>query len=131
MGLFDFSSGPISDPTYDPFKPLVIGCAFNSHLLKNESLSGRALALASTLTGTGYTIGDFDASILDELVQRGHDQLADRVDARLVSSGRSLQEEEKPVTDVARRSQLVKDACDRFRTTALPQLFKFGIVTNA
>ena len=131
MGLFDFSSGPISDQTYDASKPLVIGCAFNSQLLKNESLSGRALALASTLTGTGYTIGDFDASILDELVQRGHDQLADRVDARLVSSGRSLQEEEKPVTDVARRSQLVKDACDRFRTTALPQLFKLGIVTNA
>ena len=85
--------------------------------------------MASTVTGTGHTLGDFDAAILHELADGGSDGLAKRVDARLAESGRSLQQEGKPVTDSAARQKLVEDACNAFTTTSLPQLTQLGIVS--
>jgi hypothetical protein len=66
------------------------------------------VALASEATGTGHMLGDFDAAILHELVERGRDGLAARVETRLAGSGRSLQQNGQPVTDAAARKQIVE-----------------------
>ena len=79
----------------------------------------------------GHTLGDFDAAILHELVERGREGLAGRVETRLAGSGRSLQQNGQPVTDPATRAKLVTDACNAFLTGSLPQLAKLGIVTTA
>ena len=99
-------------------------------MLQSDSLGGRAIALASETTGTGHTLGDFDAAILHELVERGREGLAGRVETRLAGSGRSLQQNGQPVTDPATRAKLVTDACNAFLTGSLPQLAKLGIVTT-
>jgi hypothetical protein len=101
---------------------------FNRALLATESLGGRSLALASTTTGTAHTLGDLDAAILHELVERGADGLAGRVDGRLAASGRALQRDGKAVTDAAQRLALVETACTAFRTHSLPQLERLGII---
>ncbi len=104
---------------------------FNRAVLASDALGGRPVALASVATGTGHTLGDFDAAILHELTSGGADGLVQRVDARLTGSGRLLQQEGKPVTDPAARQQLVESACTAFTSTSLPQLSQLGIVSNA
>ena len=92
-------------------------------------MGGRSLALASTLSGTGHSLGDLDAAILHELVERGRDGLALRVVARLEASGRTLQQNGQPVSDASQRSRLVEEACQAFIATSLPELVRLGIVT--
>jgi hypothetical protein len=87
------------------------------------------LALASVLTGTGHSVGDLDAAILDELTARGREGLAARVAKRLEASGRTIQQNGQPVNDEAKRSQLVEEACQAFISTSLPELARLGIVT--
>jgi hypothetical protein len=89
------------------------------------------VALASPVTGTGHTLGDFDAAILHELVERGSEGLAGRVATRLAGSGRSLQREGKPVTDSAEQQRIIEEACRNFMATALPQFVRLGICTPA
>ena len=95
--------------------------------LQTDSLGGRTLALASELSGTGYSLGDFDAAILHELVEGSRKGLADRVAGRLVASGRTLQQNGQPVTDAAIRGGLVEEACRAFISKSLPELIRLGI----
>jgi SAM-dependent methyltransferase len=131
MGLFDVTAGPVSGPPAGTDGGLRLSLPFNEAILRADSLGGRPLALASTASGTGHTLGDFDAAILDELSSRGREGLADRVDTRLTGSGRSLQQNGQPVTDAAVRKELVTKACDAFLATSLPQLAALGIVSRA
>jgi hypothetical protein len=100
-------------------------------VLAADALAGRTVALASPGSGTGHTLGDFDAAILHELVAGGADGLASRIDARLTAAGRTLQKDGKTVTDPTERQALVRTACDAFRATSLPQLARLGIVASA
>jgi SAM-dependent methyltransferase len=104
---------------------------FNSALLDSESLGGRPVALASEVSGTGHSLGDFDAAILHELSTGGRSGLAKRVEERLTGSGRSLQQNGQPVNDPKARGELVEKACEAFVTTSLPQLAALGIVETA
>jgi SAM-dependent methyltransferase len=131
MGLFDIASGPTENRPADPSKKVAIPCPFNRSVLASDALGGRPVALASRSTGTGHSLGDFDAAILHELVERGSEGITTRVDSRLIASGRSLQKDGKPVTDAAERLTLVEQACDAFVKTSLPQLVRLGIVTKA
>ena len=128
MGMFEVTSGELPPRPEAVDGGVTIPSAFNRAIVAEESLSGRPLALASTLTGTGHAMGDFDAAILDEIVQRGRDGLTTRVDARLAASGRMLQKDGNPVSDESQRRQLVDGACTAFLGTALPELLRLGIV---
>jgi SAM-dependent methyltransferase len=129
MGMFDITAGPIGEAPAASSDAISIASPFNRTLLETDSLGGRSLALASTLTGTGHSIGDLDAAILHELSAHGRDGLASRVAKRLEASGRTLQQNGQPVNDAATRSQLVEEACRAFISTSLPELTRLGIVT--
>lgn len=131
MSMFDVVGGPLPSapaPVPDTFK---LSHGFNRAILNAEALGGRAVALASEATGTGHVLSDFDAAILHELVERGRDGLADRVETRLAGSGRSLQQNGQPVTDPAARKQIVEQACSHFLGNTLPVLAQFGIISKA
>jgi hypothetical protein len=83
MGLFDISTGLVRKHAGSGSGSVSVPAAFSRGLLAQESLSGRPLALASDMTGTGHSVGDLDAAILHELVEGGAEGLAGRVDARL------------------------------------------------
>lgn len=129
MGMFDITAGAIGEAPAAPSDAVSIASPFNRALLEADSLGGRSLALASTLTGTGHSVGDLDAAILHELSVRGRDGLASRVAKRLEASGRTLQQNGQPVNDAAKRSQLVEEACQAFIRMSLPELVRLGIVT--
>jgi len=131
MGLFDVTAGPVVNAAAGLAGNVRLANPFNAAMLHSESLGGRAIALASERTGTGHSLGDFDAAILHEFVERGRDGLAGRVETRLVGSGRALQQNGQPVNDPETRSKLVVEACDAFLDTSLPQLAGFGIVVPA
>ena len=130
-GLFDLAAGAVpAAPAHAPDR-VTLPCPFNRAVLASDALGGRPVALASTTTGTGHSIGDLDAAILLELVEGGPDGLADRVNARLTASGRSLQRDGKPVVDSAERVRLVQESCTAFRGTSLPQLVQLGVAVGA
>jgi hypothetical protein len=129
MGLFDVTAGVVGEAPAAPADIVTIPHPFNRTLLESDALGGRSVALASTLTGTGHSVGDLDAAILHELTERGRDGLAARVATRLETSGRTIQQDGKPVNDAAKRNQLVEDACQTFFRTGLPELVRLGIVT--
>jgi hypothetical protein len=130
MSMFDVMGGPlpVPAPVPDTFK---LSHGFNRAILNAEALGGRVVALASETTGTGHVLSDFDAAILHELVERGRDGLADRVESRLAGSGRSLQQNGQPVTDPAARKQIIEQACSHFLGNTLPVLAQFGIISKA
>jgi len=131
MGLFDVAAGPVISQSAHVSATVSLASPFNRAILATDALGGRPVALASGTTGTGHSLGDFDAAILHELLEQGSAGLVARVDERLAKSGRSLQKEGKPVADAAERLQLVEQACDAFVKTSLPQLVRLGIVTKA
>jgi SAM-dependent methyltransferase len=128
MGLFDITAGQMGEAPATLSAPVTIAHPFNKAVLAADSLGGRSLALASTLSGTGHSLGDLDAAILHELVERGRDGLASRIAARLEASGRTLQQNGQPVSDASQRSRLVEEACQSFIDTSLPELVRLGIV---
>jgi SAM-dependent methyltransferase len=128
MGLFDITAGPVGSTVVDINGAIRLRSGFNRTVLATDSLGGRPVALASETSGTGHTLGDFDAAILHELVERGRDGLAHRVDMRLTTSGRSLQRDGKAVVDPAERQKLVQQACDAFVSSSLPHLARLGIL---
>jgi SAM-dependent methyltransferase len=129
MGLFDITAAALVEAPADLPDGVSIAHPFNRAVLESDALGGRALALASVLTGTGHSVGDLDAAILLELTAGGRDGLAARVIKRLEASGRTLQQNGQPVNDAALRSQLVDEACQTFIRTSLPELVRLGIVT--
>jgi hypothetical protein len=133
MGLFDITAGPVDGPARAVAEPerIRIPGGFNRAVLAADALGGRPVALASEATGTGHTLGDLDAAILLELAEGGSTGLAERVDARLVRGGRSLQRDGQPVNDPAERTALVGQACDAFRANLLPGIMRLGIATEA
>ena len=128
MGLFDITAAAVGAAPATPPITISLTHPFNRALLESDALGGRPLALASGLSGTGHSLGDLDAAILHELVERGRDGLAERLATRLDASGRTLQKDGKPVSDVTQRSQLVEEACKAFISTSLPELIRLGIV---
>jgi len=128
MGLFDVTPAAVGPRPDDRSGGYSVPHAFNRALLAADALGGRPLALASLLTGTGHAIGDLDAAILDELVERGREGLADRVAARLEAVGRTLLQDGKPVEQADERRRLVQAACDAFFETSLAQTIRLGIV---
>ena len=128
MGMFDITAGQMGEAPATLSASVTIAHPFNQAVLAADSLGGRSLALASTLSGTGHSLGDLDAAILHELVERGRDGLASRVAARLGASGRTLQQNGQPVSDASQRSRLVEEACQSFIDTSLPELVRLGIV---
>ena len=128
MGLFDVSASPVLSAEDTVQKKPFVSLPFNQSVLKNDLLSGRPVSLASVATGTGHSLGDFDAAILHELSEAGETGLAARVIARLADSKRSLQKDGNPVTDNAIRQEMVEQACTLFIKTSLPQLSRLGIV---
>jgi SAM-dependent methyltransferase len=131
MGLFEVSAGAVPGPSAAPRGTLAVPDAFNRAILAADALGGRPVALASRLTGTGHTIGDLEAVILEEIGERGTQGLKDRVAARLAASDRALQQEGRPVTDPAEQARLVEGVCDQFLTVSVPALAQLGIVARA
>jgi len=128
MGLFEVTAGPVSTARADLTGAVRLTLPINAEVLRTEALRGRPVALASTVSGTGHLIGDLEAAILDELVGRGRDGLADRVDARLAASGRLLQADGKPVTDEPQRKELVSRFCRAFLDARLADLATMEIL---
>jgi SAM-dependent methyltransferase len=130
MGMFEVTSGPVP-PLADPPAAVSIPLDFNRATLSSCSLGGRPVALASRRTGSGLQLGDLEAAMLLELVEGGRDGLAGRVDGRLVASGRSLQQDGKPVTDESARHRIVEQAGEAFLRSRVPQLVAAGIAEPA
>jgi SAM-dependent methyltransferase len=137
LGLFEVSARAVAGPDEvgDIAEPVAGGRAFdlpnrfNRAVLAADALGGRPVAVASEATGSGFMLGDLDAALLDELVERGGDGLADRLAARLAAAGRTLQRDGVRVEDPAEQRTLVEAASDAFRRTTLPQLVRLGVVT--
>jgi hypothetical protein len=130
MGMFEVTSRAVP-PLADPPAAVSIPLEFNRATLASCSLGGRPVALASRCTGTGFQLGDLEAAMLLELVEGGRDGLAGRVDGRLTASGRSLQQDGKPVTDEAARLRIVEQAGEAFLRSRVPQLVATSIVEPA
>ena len=128
MGLFEVSANAVPPATATAQQELFVPSLFNQSVLKNDLLSGRPVSLASVTTGTGYSLGDFDAAILYELNEAGETHLVERVIRRLADSKRSLQKDGKPVSDKATHQKMVEQACAQFIETSLPQISRLGIV---
>ena len=128
MGLFEVSANAVPPTTAAGQQEVFVPSLFNQSILKSELLSGRPVSLASVTTGTGHSLGDFDAAILHELNEAGETDLAERVIARLADSKRSLQKDGEPVTDKATHQKMVEQACAQFIKTSLPQMSRLGIV---
>jgi SAM-dependent methyltransferase len=131
MGLFEVLAGPVAGPATPFTGPVAVPGKFNRLMLDTEALQGRVVALASTASGTGHTLGDLDAAILHELVARGPEGLAQRIGDRLQAAGRAVQKDGKPIVDPAERLAVVQDACNAFVALSLPQLARLGIVAPA
>jgi hypothetical protein len=131
MGMLDISTAEVVSAPPDLSGSIKVAHPYNRAILEANALSGHAVSLASELTGNGHTIGDLDATLLQEVADRGRDGLAARVEKRLDESGRSLQHEGQTVTDTALRHKLVEQTCENFLTGVIPNLAQLGIVTGA
>ena len=129
MGLFEVTNAPLGPAPAAVEGVVSLASPFNRAILVSDALGGRPVALASERSGTGHTLGDLDAAVLHELTERGRNGLAARVESRLLASGRSIQQDGKPVANPDTRRQLIADACDAFIAKSLPQLVRLGIVT--
>jgi len=131
LGLLDVSAGHVPALEGTEGGPVAIPSGFNRAVVEADALGGRAVALASELTGTGYVIGDLDAALLHETVTGGRSGLAERLALRLAASGRALQQDGKRVDDSAEQRKLVDAACEAFLNTTLPRLANVGVVTRS
>jgi SAM-dependent methyltransferase len=128
LGLVGLSAGPVG-PTPEALpERLVVPCRFNRALLAACGLAGQTLTLASTRSGTGHSLGDFEAVLVHEILERGRDGAAERLDGRLQTSGRTVQRDGKPVSDAAERRKIIDDRIAEVQRTMLPQLLRLGIV---
>ncbi|MFN9369459.1 MAG: methyltransferase regulatory domain-containing protein [Planctomycetia bacterium] len=131
LGLFGLAAGPIGPTPEGVPERLAVPCRFNRALLEACPLAGQTLTLASTRTGNGHSLGDFEAVLLQELLTQGRHGAAERLDGRLLSSGRTVQRDGKPVTDAADRRAIIDERISELQRTLLPQLLRLGIVEPA
>jgi hypothetical protein len=87
------------------------------------------VVLASPFTGNGELLTDLEAGLLDERVRGGLAGLVDRVEARLLGTGRTLQVEGRPVTEASARRSLLQQTCQTFEEEGLARLAHLGILT--
>jgi len=127
MGMFEVTGGAVPPPPAEPPGRVSIPMPFNRAMLQAGSLGGRPVALASQRTGSGVQLGDLEAAILLGLVEDGPEGLAERLDRRLVASGRGLQKDGQPITDETTRVQILKQASDGFVAGRLPTLVATGV----
>ena len=130
-GLFEVTNHPLPAAAPVPDIPLKVVLPFNRAVLATDMLAGRPIALASTLSGTATPISDLDAAFVHELTHGGRAGLVERMDRRLVESGRGIERERRPVTDPAERTELLSQAADAVCTTLVPQLVRKGILAAA
>jgi SAM-dependent methyltransferase len=128
MGMFEVSAGMVPAHPIDRPERVTIPMPFNRAMLQAGSLAGRPVAFASSRTGSGVQVGDLEAAFLLEFVENGSTGVAERLDQRLTASGRSIQREGQPVTDVATRLQILTQAGEGFLTSRLPILLATGVV---
>ncbi len=130
MGLLEVSAKRGAGEMSGGTTGLQVALPWNRAVLESDALSGQPITLASTLTGTGHSLGDLDATILVELCEGGEERLGERVAARLAARGRVLQENGSPVSDPAASRKLVEAAVAGFRAGTLSRLVRLGIVTG-
>jgi len=111
---------------------LALPLPFNRRALVRENLANEQVALASTLTGAAYEIGDLHAAILDELTTGGSDTLPLRLADRLIAADKHLREHTtgRPITDRAELVHACQEICGEFLATLLPELLRQGIVVR-
>jgi hypothetical protein len=97
-------------------------------MLASDILSGRPVALASELTGSGTLLADLDAAIVHELVSGDRTGAVERVDARLAAIGRGIERDKQPVTDPAERRALLAEAVAAVEQRIVPNLLRGGIL---
>lgn len=133
-GLLRVDGGPVVDsiPQFESIAPgsLAIPLPFNRRALVRENLANEQVALASTLTGAAYEIGDLHAAILDELTTGGSDTLPLRLADRLIAADKHLREHTtgRPITDRAELVHACQEICGELLATLLPELLRQGIV---
>lgn len=128
LGLLEVTSGRVPAAGSKPWGSATEISTFNLGVLGAGALMGRPVALASTRSGHGHVLGDFEAAILLELSQGGKRGLVERMESRLAKSGRTLQQNGAAVTDAGVRRQLVDGACSAFLQSTVPGLAQLGIV---
>lgn len=132
MGIFEVEATAVKrGKRLRPTDKLTLNNKFNRHMLASNILTGRSVALASELTGTGHAITDFNALILHELIERGHENLADRLVAHLEKAGRNLKRGGIVISERNEKLTVVKQVYDSFFTAQLPLLVDMGIVKEA
>jgi SAM-dependent methyltransferase len=131
LGLIGLSAGPIGPIPEAVPERLAVPCRFNRALLESCPLTGQTLTLASTRTGTGHALGDFEAVLLWDLLARGREGAAERLDTRLQASGRTVQRDGQPVADAAERRKIIDDRIADVQRSMIPQLLRLGILAPA
>ncbi len=131
LSLIGLSAGPIGPIPEAVPERLAVPCRFNRALLESCPLTGQTLTLASTRTGTGHALGDFEAVLLWDLLARGREGAAERLDTRLQASGRTVQRDGQPVADAAERRKIIDDRIADVQRSMIPQLLRLGILAPA
>jgi predicted O-methyltransferase YrrM len=103
----------------------------NVHMLGSNILAGRAVAMASALSGTGHNLSDFNALILHELHTGGHENLAQRVAQHVDKSGQELKKRGIKITDSQERIEVMQQLCDAFFATYFQDLVNSGVIQEA
>jgi SAM-dependent methyltransferase len=137
LGLFEVSPRAVAGPDeagdlaehIAGGRPFGIASPFNRAVIAADALGGRPVAVASEATGSGYTLGDLDAALLHEFVERGGAGLADRLAARLAAAGRTLQRDGTRVEDPAEQRTLIEAASAAFLQKTVPHLVRIGVVS--
>jgi predicted O-methyltransferase YrrM len=132
MGIFEVEAqSVVTDKTLKPAAALRLNNVFNRKLLANNILTGRTVSMASTLTGTGHVMNDFNALILHELIERGYDKIAERVTDHIDKSGRELKQSGVKLTERVDRVAAMQQLCDNFFSEYFQDFVNIGVIEEA
>jgi SAM-dependent methyltransferase len=127
-GLLEVTNHPLPASVPAPDAGVRVVHPFNRTMLASDILSGRPVALASELTGSGTLLADLDAAIVHELVSGDRAGAVERVAARLAAVGRGIERDKKPVTDPTERRALLAEAVAAVEQRIVPNLLRGGIL---
>lgn len=132
MGIFEVDAERVTaGKRLKPTDKLTLNNKFNRHILASNILTGRPVALASENSGTGHVINDFNALILHELIERGAENLADRVTDHVDRSGRELKKKGVKIETREQRIAVMQQLCDAFFATYFQDFVTLGIIKEA